>query len=151
MRSDSNNAMLYGATLIALVGLILFTLQMRSCFTGPQTTEEIEASIVKQDPNPNLVEAERNFSEADRNRPLEFEVQVALAKRHASARICMDYWPNAPKIVKARLSTDSAGRIITLSLEKNLTDAQFCFGQVLRLERLPPMSNGVVHIELPAH
>ena len=143
--------MLYGATLIALVGLILFTLQMRSCLSGPKTSEEIEASVVRKNPNPNLMAAERNFAEADRNRPLEFEVEVALAKRHASARICMNYWPDAPKVTRARLSTDSAGRIISFALEKSIADAETCFGQVLRLERLPPVSEGVVNIELPGN
>jgi len=149
MKPDPNNTMLYGATLIALLGVILFALQMRSCFTGPKTAEEIEASVRKKNPNPDLLDAQRDFSDADRNMPLEYEVEVALAKRHASAGICMDYWPNPPQSAKARLSTDSGGRIITFAFENANADVETCFGQALRLERLPPVSKGVIRIDLP--
>jgi hypothetical protein len=149
MESDENKRMLFGAVGFALVVVVLVLFQAKSHLGSPSTERELVSHLRATTAAPTVTSAARDFADSDLDEGLQQYVMDAFRELEPGIRSCLERWPEAPPTAKARLKTDAAGRIVTLSIQGAVPQAERCVGILLQNAALPRRADGVIRMEFP--
>jgi hypothetical protein len=150
MNSDENNGMVYGATALATVVIIVALFQAKAFFAKPVTEQELVTHLLNTTEAPKEVANLRDFMESDRDPTLEQHVMDRVRELDEPVRACLRRWPSYPDEAKARVRTDNAGRLSGFAIQDAPPNAERCMITFLKNSILPRHANGVVTIEFPS-
>jgi len=149
MKTEKDQNMLFGATGVAIVVLVVVLFQAKKFLSEPKTEHELVSHVRATTAMPTVVVAPRDFADSDIDDSLEQYILDAIREIEPGVRRCLERWPGAPESAKARLRTDVAGRLSALSIQGARPDAERCFGVLLQRTSLPRRADGVVRIAFP--
>ena len=150
MSSDENNGMVYGATALVTIVIIVALFQAKAFFAKPVTEQELVTHLLNTTAAPTEVANLRDFMESDRDPTLEQHVMDRVRELNEPVSACLTRWPNYPNEAKARVKTDNAGRLSAFAIQDAPPNAERCMITFLKNSILPRHANGVVTIEFPS-
>jgi hypothetical protein len=142
-------SVLFAALTIALVLFVSGLYYFKVVISTPKSETEIVNELLETtEATAVVLEGERSFEDDMYDRYLETALSDVAKGLQGAILACAERWHNAPRITRVRITTDSAGRLVTFAMEGAPEQARSCFANVLAQGLYPRFSEGIANFAI---
>ena len=152
MNENEPRSVLFAALTLAVVLFVSSLYYFKVVISTPKSETEIVNELLATTDAPSVVtEGERSFPDNLHDRYIETALEDVAKGLQGAMIACSERWTNAPRSTRVRLTTDSAGRLITFAMEGAPEQARSCYATVLSQGLFPRFSEGIANFSIRGH
>ena len=152
MTENQPKSILFAALTIGIVLFVAGRYYFKVAIYSPKSETEIINELLETTEATAVVsEGERSFPDDMYDRYIETALSDVAKGLQGAMIACSERWPNAPRVTRVRITTDSAGRLLTFAMEGAPELARSCFANVLSQGLYPRLSEGIANFSVREH
>ena len=149
MKEEKPRAVLFAAATIGAGLLLAGAFYLKHVNSQPKTEAQLVNQLLSTTEAPDeITVGERSFPDDLRDPYLQQAIEEVSRQIQGPIAACRGRWEGAPTEARVRMTTDNAGRLLTLAVEGAPENARSCLSTVLSDGMFPRLTDGIATLRL---
>ena len=148
MKDSAPQTMTYVAVFLLVLMMVAGLWEARRRSKMRRTEAQLVQQLREQSEAPELAAGRAEFPQDRWHPQLHSQLGRIAARLQEGIGDCMKTWPTQPELARVRVTTDPAGRLVTLAVQGAPETVELCLARVLKRGQYPRKVDGAAEIPL---